>query len=128
LGRPYKELRALRTLLFRDSEQVLGSPELDSLSLSTVLHVLISRAPSELLSPHVKAGRSLTKYSEWLDEHNDEDVWRVIKGSLDAYVQKVRSRGDTQLHPIYPIFDSVAAYYLQETRQDAPSLERETDK
>ncbi len=53
LGGPYKELRALRPLLFRENDQILGSPELSSLSLCTVMHHMFSRAPEELLSPHV---------------------------------------------------------------------------
>jgi len=97
----------------RESDQIAGAPELKNLSGSTVLHHMFSRGPDELLSPHVRAQWSISKYSHWLDEHAEEDVWRVVQSSLEAYAAKVNSRGDTAFDPIYPIMVA----YLKELQQ-----------
>lgn len=121
LGAPYRELRALRPLLFREPDQILNSPELKDLSLSTVLHHLFSRAPEELLSPHVKAGWGVAKYSKWMDEHGEEEVWRVmVKPALEQYAQKVNSRGDSAFAPIYPIMIAVGHRMLERYRASQP--------
>jgi hypothetical protein len=49
-----------------------------------VLHHLLSRAPPELASPHARAGLSLKAYAAWLDSASEADVWRGVKGVLDA--------------------------------------------
>ena len=81
LGAPF---RALRPLLFLDTPAVASSPLLAELAPSVVLHHLLSRAPPELVSPHTRAGLSLNAYAAWLDGASEADVWRGIKGILDA--------------------------------------------
>lgn len=105
LGKSYKLLRSFRPLLFQTSEDIVGNPALgESLPHSVVLHHLFSRAPSELKSPHEVAGWSLGFYSQWLDEHtSEEEKLALIRGTLEAYVQSVRSRGEKEFAAIYPI-------------------------
>ncbi|ELR14443.1 golgi family protein, putative [Acanthamoeba castellanii str. Neff] len=120
LGGPYKELRALRPLIFREKDQILGSPELESLSMTTAMHHMFSRAPEELLSPHVRAGWSIAKYSKWLDEQQEAEVWKLIKASLDAYANKVNQRGDSAFDPIFPVMVSLGNYFLERQRTGGP--------
>ncbi|GBG91815.1 hypothetical protein CBR_g53704, partial [Chara braunii] len=103
LGAPYRALRAFRPLIFLETSQILGSPFLQELPPSVVLHHLYSRAPEELLSPHKQANLSPQQYSLWLDQHGEEDVWKGVKGTLDAYAAKVKSRGDKEFSQIYPL-------------------------
>jgi len=105
LGKSYKLLRSFRPLLFQTSEDILHNPSLgESLPHSVVLHYLFSRAPNELKYPHEVAGWSLSFYSQWLDEHtSEEERLALIRGTLEAYVQSVRSRGEKEFAAIYPI-------------------------
>uniref|UniRef100_A0A671VJQ2 Conserved oligomeric Golgi complex subunit 5 n=1 Tax=Sparus aurata TaxID=8175 RepID=A0A671VJQ2_SPAAU len=53
LGKPYRMLRSFRPLLFQTSELIASSPAVgDLIPYSTLLHFLLTRAPSELKSPH----------------------------------------------------------------------------
>jgi len=99
----YKYLRAMRQLFFRETEMVIGSGEIKVLPPTVLMHHMFSRGPVELLSPHVYRGWGVLKYSKWLDTHEEEDVWRVIKATLDSYAQKINARGDTEFHPCYPV-------------------------
>ena len=66
LGLPYKALRALRTVLFLETNQVVQSLEVRNSLLSplTVLHLLIVRAPvDEFPQINVKVGLSVEEYS-----------------------------------------------------------------
>ncbi len=61
----------------------------------------------------VRSGWSIAKYSKWLDENSEVEAWKLMKASLDAYAQKVNSRGDSAFHPIYPIMLSLANYFFE---------------
>uniref|UniRef100_A0A8C2ZXH4 Conserved oligomeric Golgi complex subunit 5 n=1 Tax=Cyclopterus lumpus TaxID=8103 RepID=A0A8C2ZXH4_CYCLU len=59
LGKPYRMLRSFRPLLFQTSELIASSPAVgDLIPYSTLLHFFLTRAPSELKSPH-QARRNL---------------------------------------------------------------------
>ncbi|KAG7277636.1 hypothetical protein CRUP_025321, partial [Coryphaenoides rupestris] len=105
LGKPYRMLRSFRPLLFQTSELVSSSPAVgELLPYSLVLSFLFSRAPAELRSPHQRAEWSVARYSQWLDDHPSErDRLTLIRASLEAYVQSVRSREAKEFAPIYPI-------------------------
>ncbi|KAK2555597.1 Conserved oligomeric Golgi complex subunit 5 [Acropora cervicornis] len=105
LGRSYKLLRSFRPMLFQTPEDIVNNPSLgESLPFSVVLHYLFSRAPIELKYPHEVAGWSLSFYSQWLDEHeSEEEKLALIRGTLEAYAQSVRSRGEKEFASIYPI-------------------------
>jgi len=91
--------------LFQTPEDIVNNPSLgESLPFSVVLHYLFSRAPIELKYPHEVAGWSLSFYSQWLDEHeSEEEKLALIRGTLEAYAQSVRSRGEKEFASIYPI-------------------------
>lgn len=105
LGKSYKLLRSFRPLLFQTPQDIVDNPSLgESLPRSVVLHYLFSRAPNELKYPHEVAGWSLSYYSQWLDEHvSEEEKLALIKGTLEAYAQSVRSRGEKEFAAMYPI-------------------------
>ena len=65
LGLPFTMLRAFRRLLFFNTADLLGSPLLQELPPSIVLHHLYSRGPATLLSPHVKQGFSPAQVRRW---------------------------------------------------------------
>ncbi|KAJ8301246.1 hypothetical protein KUTeg_020233 [Tegillarca granosa] len=89
LGKQYRVLRAFRPLLFQTVEHVASSPALgEIIPYSTALHFLFARAPPELRSPHHAADWSISRYSQ---------------GSLEGYVQNVKSRQGREFAPIYPV-------------------------
>ncbi|XP_041820342.1 conserved oligomeric Golgi complex subunit 5 [Chelmon rostratus] len=121
LGKPYRMLRSFRPLLFQTSEMIASSPAVgDLIPYSTLLHFLLTRAPSELKSPHQRAEWSIARYSQWLDDHPSErDRLTLLRGTLEAYVQSVRARQGKEFAPIYPIMLQLlqrATSGLQEVR------------
>ncbi|KAK7476321.1 hypothetical protein BaRGS_00032439 [Batillaria attramentaria] len=105
LGRDYRILRAFRPLLFQTVEHVAHSPALgEIIPYSTALHFLFARAPPELRSPHQVSDWSVSRYSQWLDDHPEEaDRLKFIKGALEAYAKLVRQRQSKEYAPVYPI-------------------------
>ncbi|XP_060069562.1 conserved oligomeric Golgi complex subunit 5-like isoform X3 [Ylistrum balloti] len=106
IGKDYRLLRAFRPLLFQTPEHISRSPTLgDIIPYSTCLHFLFAKgAPPELRSPHVVVDWSISRYSQWLDSHpSEKDRLTLIKGSLEGYVQHVKSRHGKEFTPIYPI-------------------------
>ncbi|KAL5014542.1 hypothetical protein ScPMuIL_008812 [Solemya velum] len=105
LGKAYRMLRSFRPLLFQTSEHISESPSLgEIIPYSIVLQFLFSRAPPELKSPHQVTDWSVSRYSQWLDDHTSEkERLTLIKGSLEGYVQQVKSRQGREFAPIYPI-------------------------
>uniref|UniRef100_A0A8C6NUD6 Conserved oligomeric Golgi complex subunit 5 n=1 Tax=Nothobranchius furzeri TaxID=105023 RepID=A0A8C6NUD6_NOTFU len=120
LGKPYRMLRSFRPLLFQTSELIASSPAVgDLIPYSIVLHFLFTRAPPELKSPNQRAEWSVTRYSQWLDDHPSErDRLTLIRGALEAYVQSVRARQGKEFAPIYPI--------MLQLLQRATSVDQET--
>lgn len=73
LGRPYRLLRSVATLVTQSpAEMVAGQTVGSSVPPSTVLLLMFSHAGQELASPHQNTGWSLPKLSSWLDEHTLE--------------------------------------------------------
>ncbi|KAK1790241.1 hypothetical protein P4O66_014161 [Electrophorus voltai] len=105
LGKPYRLLRAFRPLLFQTSEHIASSQVVgDLIPYSTILHLLFTRAPAELKSPHQRAEWSIARYSHWLDDHpSEKDRLTLIRGALEAYVHSVRARQGRNFAPVYPI-------------------------
>ncbi|KAK3101950.1 hypothetical protein FSP39_007576 [Pinctada imbricata] len=105
LGNHYRLLRAFRPLLFQTIEHVSTSPALgEIIPYSTVIHFLFARAPTEMKSPHQAADWSISRYSQWLEDHpSEKDRLTLIKGSLEGYVQNVRSRQGREFASIYPV-------------------------
>uniref|UniRef100_A0A8C1DDE5 Conserved oligomeric Golgi complex subunit 5 n=1 Tax=Cyprinus carpio carpio TaxID=630221 RepID=A0A8C1DDE5_CYPCA len=105
LGKAYRLLRSFRPLLFQTSEHIASSQALgDLIPYSTILHFLFNRAPAELKSPHQRAEWSISRYSQWLDDHpSEKDRLTLIRGALEAYVQSIRARQGKEFAPVYPI-------------------------
>lgn len=104
LGRPYRVVRSFRPLLFLTVEHIADSPSVgEVIPFSTVLHFLFARAPQEMRSPHQSAGWSVSRYSKWLDDHQDErERLQLVQGTLEAYVAGVRAKNLTQFASAYP--------------------------
>lgn len=105
LGKSYRMLRSFRPLLFQTSEHVASSPALgDIIPFSIIIQFLFTRAPAELKSPFQRAEWSHARFSQWLDDHpSEKDRLLLIRGTLEAYVQSVRSREGKEFAPVYPI-------------------------
>ncbi|KAM1373709.1 hypothetical protein ACFX2I_024376 [Malus domestica] len=103
LGAPYRALRAFRPLIFLETSQLGGSPLLQDLPPSVVLHHLYSRGPDELQSPLQRNKLTPLQYSLWLDSQGEDQVWKGIKATLDDYATHVRARGDKEFSPVYPL-------------------------
>lgn len=54
------------------------------------------------------------QYSSYMDDHSEEDIWKRIKASLDAYAQLVKARGDKEFSPIYPLMMSLGQSLLED--------------
>lgn len=103
LGAPYRALRAFRPVIFLETSQLEGSPLLQDLRPSIILHHLYSRGPDELQSPLQRNKLTPLQYSLWLDNQGEDQIWKGIKATLDDYLSLVRSRGDKEFDPVYPI-------------------------
>jgi len=105
LGPAYRLLRAFRSLLFLTPADMASYQGLGSVvPHSVVLHLLFSRSPASLPSPHTTAGWGVARYSQWLEDHtNERDRLQLIQGSLEAYVAHARARQDKSYVPQYPV-------------------------
>lgn len=103
LGNPYKILRQFRPFLFKETNTISNCEELKILPPSVVLHHLFSRGTPSLQLPHAIRGWTVAKYSEWMDSHTEEEIWQLIKSSLDLYAKQVNQRGEKEFTPIYPV-------------------------
>jgi len=105
LGGSYRLLRAFRAILFLPPEDVAAFPGLGTtLPHSTALHLLISRCPAALPSPHTSLSWSLARYSAWLEDHRGErERLQLIQGALEAYVAAARQRQDKTFVAEYPV-------------------------
>ncbi|KAJ0814116.1 putative oligomeric Golgi complex subunit 5 protein [Helianthus annuus] len=109
LGAPYRALRAFRPVIFLETSQLNGSPLLQDLPPSVILHHLYSRAPNELQSPMQRNKLSPLQYSLWLDSQGEDQIWKGIKATLDDYAVQVKARGDKEFSPVYPLMLSLGS-------------------
>ncbi|XP_009619913.2 conserved oligomeric Golgi complex subunit 5 [Nicotiana tomentosiformis] len=103
LGAPYRALRAFRPVIFLETSQLASSPLRQDLPPSVILHHLYSRGPEELQSPLQRNRLTPMQYSLWMDSQGEDQIWKGIKATLDDYALKVRSRGDKEFSPVYPL-------------------------
>ncbi|GLT63331.1 hypothetical protein SLA2020_359040 [Shorea laevis] len=115
LGAPYRALRAFRPLIFLETSQLGASPLLQDLPPSVILHHLYSRGPEELQSPLQRNKLTPMQYSLWLDSHGEDQIWKGIKATLDDYAAKVRSRGDKEFSPVYPLMLQLGSSLTENT-------------
>lgn len=103
LGAPYRALRAFRPVIFLETSQLASSPLRQDLPPSVILHHLYSRGPEELQSPLQRNRLTPMQYSLWMDSQGEDQIWKGIKATLDDYAATVRSRGDKEFSPVYPL-------------------------
>nr|CAB3465413.1 unnamed protein product [Digitaria exilis] len=115
LGAPYRALRAFRPVLFLETSQLEKSPLLQDLPASVILHHLYSRGPDELQSPLQRNMLTPLQYSLWLDSQGEDQIWKGVKATLDDYEMKVRSRGDKEFSPVYPLMLQIGSALSQAT-------------
>lgn len=115
LGAPYRALRAFRPVIFLETSQLEGSPLLQDLPLSVILHHLYSRGPEELQSPMQKNKLTPMQYSLWMDSQGEDQIWKGIKATLDDYAVEVRSRGDKEFSPVYPLMLQLGSSLSEKT-------------
>ncbi|KAL5232509.1 hypothetical protein ABZP36_031285 [Zizania latifolia] len=115
LGAPYRALRAFRPVLFLETSQLEKSPLLQDLPPSVILHHLYCRGPDELQSPLQRNNLTPRQYSLWLDSQGEDQIWKGVKATLDDYEVKVRSRGDKEFSPVYPLMLQIGSALSQAT-------------
>ncbi|XP_049400682.1 conserved oligomeric Golgi complex subunit 5 [Solanum stenotomum] len=109
LGAPYRALRAFRPVIFLETSQLASSPLRQDLPPSVILHHLYSRGPEELQSPLQRNRLTPMQYSLWMDSQGEDQIWKGIKATLDDYAAKVRSRGDKEFSPVYPLMIEIGS-------------------
>ncbi|KAJ8534531.1 hypothetical protein K7X08_016259 [Anisodus acutangulus] len=109
LGAPYRALRAFRPVIFLETSQLSSSPLRQDLPPSVILHHLYSRGPEELQSPLQRNRLTPMQYSLWMDSQGEDQIWKGIKATLDDYAAKVRSRGDKEFSPVYPLMMEIGS-------------------
>jgi len=90
-------------LIFKDSNSFLEANEVKELLSSNVLHLLLSRANSSLLSPHQFKMWSISQYNDWIEKHSEQEIWMLVKQCLDSYASLIDSRGESNYTLVYPI-------------------------
>ncbi|KAK4364021.1 hypothetical protein RND71_015379 [Anisodus tanguticus] len=109
LGAPYRALRAVRPVIFLETSQFSSSLLRQDLPPSVILHHLYSRGPEELQSPLQRNRLTPMQYSLWMDSQGEDQIWKGIKATLDDYAAKVRSRGDKEFSPVYPLMMEIGS-------------------
>ncbi|MQL71912.1 hypothetical protein Taro_004265 [Colocasia esculenta] len=115
LGAPYRALRAFRPVIFLETSQLIGSPLLQDLPPSVILHHLYSRAPDDLQSPLQRNKLTPLQYSLWLDSQGEDQVWKGIRATLDDYASKVRTRGEKEYSPVYSLMLQIGSSLVETT-------------
>ncbi|CAH0557010.1 unnamed protein product [Brassicogethes aeneus] len=105
LGRPYRLLKSMASLIILTPEEIVASQMLgSSVPHSTVLLMLFSFAGSDLASPHQNTGWSLPKLSAWLDKHvKEEDRLDLVAGAIQRYESLIRQTNSENYDRVYPI-------------------------
>lgn len=119
LGRAFRALRSFRSLLFQTPEHISQSPSVgEAIPYSIAIHVLFSKVPSNegLRSPHQVTGWSISRYSQWLDEHPQENArLTFLQGTLDAYARDVKQQKRKEYATVYPIMVQLLKKGLHQT-------------
>jgi len=113
LGEPYKILRALRPFIFKELKDILTCQELQVLPPVISMHHLFCRSPKDLPMPHELLGLSFARYSEWLDTHDQKQVWAVLSECLTHYQNLVNKRGDKEFPPLFPVLVELKKLFEQ---------------
>ncbi|KAL2316816.1 hypothetical protein Fmac_030692 [Flemingia macrophylla] len=121
LGAPYRALRAFRPLIFLETSQLASSPLLQDLPPNVILHHLYTRAPEELQSPLQRNKLTPMQYSLWLDSQWEDQIWKGIKATLDDYAANVRSRGDKEFSPVYPLMLQLGSSLTEKVQTSSKS-------
>ncbi|XP_057656246.1 conserved oligomeric Golgi complex subunit 5 [Diorhabda carinulata] len=116
LGRPYRLLKSVASLIVLTPEEIIAGQTVDSpVPHSTILLMLFAYAGQDLASPHQNTSWSLPKISAWLDEHQSEaERLDLIAGALQKYESLVRHKNSTSYDPVYPIMSQYLEKALKE--------------
>ncbi|XP_037030879.1 conserved oligomeric Golgi complex subunit 5 [Bradysia coprophila] len=109
LGKPYRLLRALSSVLVLSPEELSNQPIESGSPISPyiVLYLLFGYADSDLQSPHTSAGWTNEKLLQWLDGHtSDKERLELVSGALQKYRTIVRQKSIAQYDPVYPIISN----------------------
>ncbi|KAK9869808.1 hypothetical protein WA026_003539 [Henosepilachna vigintioctopunctata] len=105
LGKPYKLLKSMSSLIIMSPEEIINSYSEGSIvPPSHILLLLFSFAGAELASPHQNTGWSVQKLSIWLDEHQSEfEKLDLIAGALQRYESLIRQKNCANYDLVYPL-------------------------
>ncbi|ERL92500.1 conserved oligomeric Golgi complex subunit 5 [Dendroctonus ponderosae] len=119
LGRPYRQLKSMASLIAQTPEEIVaGQASGSSVPHSTILLMLFSFAGQDLASPHQNTGWSLPKLSAWLDEHPSEsDRLDLVAGALQKYESLIALTNSTSYDPVYPIMSRFLEGTIKESVQ-----------
>jgi len=104
LGKPYRLLRACKSLLFAEEDQVKEIAKGGIVDGDLLLLFLFGRGPSDLRSPHQTMGWTEVRYSQWVDDHPQlGDRLELTRGALEAYQQLCRKKRVKEYATVYPL-------------------------
>lgn len=118
LGRPYRLLKSMASLITQSPEEIVAGQACgSSVPHSIILLMLFSFAGQDLASPHQNTGWSLPKLSAWLDEHqNESERLDLVAGALQKYESIIRVKNLTNYDPLYPIMSRFLETAVKEFR------------
>lgn len=75
LGKSFKILRAFKTMLKQDLNEISKSTVIGSIiPYSIAIHYLIAAFSNEIQLPHEMMSWSISRYTKWCDDNNDEQT------------------------------------------------------
>ncbi|KAL5528268.1 hypothetical protein ACEPAF_7404 [Sanghuangporus sanghuang] len=80
VGEDYRTLRAMRPLLFLETNMLSSPSQTTGLPPLIVLHHILVRSPLPL--PHALHGWSEAEYVRWVEEHTEEEALTLVDGVL----------------------------------------------
>eukprot|EP01147_Barroeca_monosierra_P002930 gene2930-5735_t len=117
LGDAYRALRAIRPLLFLDTEQISTTSIIDHhIPRSLVVHYLFSQTDQEIPSPRICDGSEHVEYALWLLNAKESERLNACDLALARYRHKNKNREQSECHHLYPIMLAMVSIGVQASK------------
>ncbi|KAL5507113.1 hypothetical protein ACEPAH_6569 [Sanghuangporus vaninii] len=111
IGEDYRALRAMRPLLFLETNMLSSPTQTTGLPPLIVLHHILVRSPLPL--PHTLHGWSEAEYVRWVEEHTEEEALTLIDGVLTHWEKVNEAQKDDTSRGFVDLARSVLVNAIQ---------------